>query len=390
MGDGINGMVPFEKMSKAAARRRRTYDITPRADFIQTEFGYFCMDAWKAQGKIEGEHHAWQFDTYTKEKFYLEDDGRYFLHGLNWLGAEFYPQFEDKVLEDLGDKEIVQDCYGRKVLVYKRSRSGYMPEYIDHPVKDLQSWEELCRWRMDPGTKQRYIDLDQRIPGAIEAAHQGVMIVQKLCGGFMYLRSLMGPEELLYMFYDDPELIHACMRQWLEMADAVVAYHQKFVTLDELFFAEDITYNMGPLISPDMIREFLFPYYMKLIDNTKKRQIDTSRRLYLQLDTDGNCASVIHLYQSIGFNVFSPFEVASGSDVVEIGKKFPDIVISGGIDKREFSKSKEALGDYLDKVLPAMKKRGGYIPTCDHGVPEEADFDSYVYYRKYCFDMNAR
>lgn len=200
---------------------------------------------------------------------------------------------------------------------------------------------------VNPHTEQRYKDLSQWIPDAIEAAHRGDMIVQKVCGGYMYLRSLIGPEELLYMFYDDPELIHVCMQKWPDVADAVLAYHQQYITLDEIYFGEDITYNMGPLISPDMIRE------------------------------------------SIGFNAFSPFEVASGSDVLEIGKKFPDIVMAGGIDKREFSKSREELEAYLDRVLPVMKKRGGYIPTCDHGVPAEADFDSYMYYRKRCHDMNT-
>ena len=204
----------------------------------------------------------------------------------------------------------------------------------------------------------------------------------------MYLRSLIGPEDLLYLFYDDPDLIHACMQKWLELADAITAYHQQYVTFDELFFGEDITYNRGPLISPEMIREFLFPYYEKLIDNVRKRQLDPNRKLYIHLDTDGNSESVIPLYQSIGFNVFSPFEVAAGSDVVEIGKRFPDIVMLGGIDKRELAKSKEELGKYLNGILPVMKKRGGYIPTCDHGVPEEANFDSYVYYRKRCFEMN--
>ena len=36
-----------------------------------------------------------------------------------------------------------------------------------------------------------------------------------------------------------------------------------------------------------------------------------------------------------------------------------------------------------------MKRRGGYIPTCDHGVPEEADFDTYIYYRKYCSESDV-
>ena len=31
----------------------------------------------------------------------------------------------------------------------------------------------------------------------------------------MYLRALIGPEDLLYMFYDEPEVIHAAMQGWL-------------------------------------------------------------------------------------------------------------------------------------------------------------------------------
>ena len=37
---------------------------------------------------------------------------------------------------------------------------------------------------------------------------------------------------------------------------------------------------------------------------------------------------------------------------------------------------------YLDRVLPAMRARGGYIPTCDHGVPEEVSFENYMHYRR--------
>ncbi|MCD6506190.1 hypothetical protein J7M22_06150 [Candidatus Poribacteria bacterium] len=34
----------------------------------------------------------------------------------------------------------------------------------------------------------------------------------------------------------------------------------------------------------------------------------------------------------------------------------------------------------VDEV--AMLKRGGYIPMCDHGVPDNVSFENYVYYRK--------
>ncbi len=101
-----------------------------------------------------------------------------------------------------------------------------------------------------------------------------MIISQNLVGGYMYLRSLIGPEQLLLMFYDQPGLIHACMQGWFNLADIVIAHHQRYVTLDEIFLAEDICYNAGSLISPRMIKEFLLPYYQQLIMNARSRQID--------------------------------------------------------------------------------------------------------------------
>ncbi|MBT9132160.1 MAG: Uroporphyrinogen decarboxylase [Firmicutes bacterium] len=177
------------------------------------------------------------------------------------------------------------------------------------------------------------------------------------------------------------------MKTWLRLADAVIRRHQEHVTIDELLLDEDICYNHGPLISPEMIREFLFPYYRQLVANIKARQIDRSRHLYIQVGTDGFVVPIIPLYQEIGMDVMSPFEVASGCDVVEIGRQFPNLVMTGGIDKRVLARSKKEIDRELERILPAMRRRGGYIPTCDHGVPEEVPYTNYLYYRKRCVEL---
>ena len=41
-----------------------------------------------------------------------------------------------------------------------------MPEYIDHPVKDRKTWEENVKWRLDPGTDERYSKLEQWMQAA--------------------------------------------------------------------------------------------------------------------------------------------------------------------------------------------------------------------------------
>jgi len=382
LNDGIYGMVPRELMCNSAKKLRDVYEIKPNAPIFQREFGFYSFDRWIREGFIDGEHDAWKYDVYIRNLFGFDESGNYELHELGWCEAAFSPEFEEKLIEDRGEHEVVQDTAGRHVLFFKNRRTGFMPDYIDHPVKDMASWEENCKWRLNPETSARYKNLDKTMKEAVANAKIGKIITQRVIGGYMYLRSLIGPEPLFYLFYDDPDLLHACMETWLNLTDAVIAKHQQYVTLDELYLAEDICYNCGPLISPDMMREFLFPYYQQLIKNIKSRQLDKNRHLYINIDTDGNSNPVIPVYKEIGMDILNPFEVASGCDVVKIGKEHPDIAMFGGVDKRILATTKEEIDRHLDYIMPTMKKRGGYIPTCDHGVPEEVSFENYMYFRK--------
>lgn len=365
-------------LSTGAKKLRDFYAKKPGAGIYQQEFGFYSLDRWKAEGHLSPDVAYPEL----RELFGFDPPGKYSLGNLGWCEAGFCPVFEERVIREDGDYEIVQDFAGRHVKYFKNRRSGFMPEYVDHPVKDRQTWEENCLWRMDPLSRSRLPGIEQSIREAEEAELRGEVICANLVGGYMYLRSLMGPEEVMYLLYDEPGLIHSCMKAWFRLADHVIAQFQERVTIDEFFIGEDICYNHGLLISGEMIREFLFPYYRQLLDNIRFRQLDKSRHLYFQLDTDGRSDAAIDLYRELGMDFLSPFEVASGCDVVRTGKEYPDLLISGGIDKRILADSPDAIDRELDRIMPAMKKRGGYIPTCDHGVPEEVSFANYTHYRK--------
>ncbi len=379
--DGITSLLPRELMCEPARRLRDTYARVPGERLIRREFGFYCLERWYEQGLDPSADLATEFS--------YDQGGSIGLGQLGWCEAAFVPAFEDKVIEDRGDHEVVQDYAGRHVLFFKGRRNGFMPEYLEHPVKDMRTWEENVRWRLNPASPERYADLDRRMAFAREQAGRGMMVTQGLIGGYMYLRSLIGPADLLYAFMDQPGLIHACMQQWFDLADAVIARHQEHVTIDELFFAEDICYNHGILISPAMMREFLFPHYRRLIANLRSRQLDPDRHLYIHIDTDGDARPAIPVYKEIGMNVMSPFEVASGCDVVEIGREHPDLTIFGGIDKRVLAQTEADIDRMVEYILPAMRERGGYIPTCDHGVPEEVSLSNYRHYRKRCIELGG-
>ena len=380
--DGVHAMVPREKMPEHVRKLRDTYAITPGAPLVRQEFWCYTHEQFYRQGLDRNADLA--------EVFQYDPPANLEMEHVGWCEAEFHPAFEEKVIEVRGDHELIQDTAGRSLLVFKGRRMGFMPEYVDHPVKDRKTWEENVKWRLDPRAPGRFDYLDQLRTEAVARAAEGYIICQRVIGGFMYLRSLFGPEGVLYALHDVPELVHDCMRTWLELADAVIRRHQRFVTLDEIYLAEDICYNHGPLCSPEMMKEFLFPYYRQLISNVKGRQIDRRRHLFVHVDTDGRAESVIPLYiEAIGMDAMDPFEVASGCDVVEIGRRFPELVMSGGIDKRVLAGTKEQIDRMLQRILPAMRARGGYIPTCDHSVPEEVSLENYTYYRRRCIELGG-
>ena len=384
IADGIYSLMPHERMVPLARQGRDVYAITPDAPLIRTEFWLMAttLAEWRTQGMPADVAHA--------KLFTLDGPTNHSLGGLGSCEAAFVPVFESKQIADRGDTEVVQDWAGRHVLYFKGRREGFMPEYLEHPVKDLQTWVENVKWRLDPKTPARWENLERDMAPAKSAAAQGFMITQNLIGGYMFLRSLLGPEELLYAFVDQPDLIHDCMQTWLELAEAVTTRHQQYVTFDEIFFAEDICYNHGALISPAMMQEFLFPYYQQLMTNVKRRQLDPYRHLYVQVDTDGDCRPVIPLYRdAIGMDAMSPFEVASGCDVVELGRQYPQLVMRGGLDKRVLTQSPADIDRMLERILPVMRRRGGYIPSLDHGVPSEVLYANYLHFRKRCVELGG-
>ncbi len=355
-------------------RMRATYDFAPVDHLHRQEFYIWsvALERWKGEGLPED----WQ----ARNLFNFDPQG-IFGTGVNlgWCEAPFLPYFEEKTISVDGEHEIIQDYAGRWMKVFVGRRHGFMPGYLKHPVSNMADWEVLAP-RLDPANPERWDGLPARVrENRATADATGGMVNQGLIGGYMYLRSLIGPEDLLYMFYDQPEVVHACMQGWLDLNDAALARVQVEIELDEIFFAEDICYNHGLLVSPDTVRAFLFPYYSQLLNNARARQ---PRFIHFHVDTDGDCRPAIPLYSELGLTRMSPFEVASGCDVVEIAKQFPRLVMHGGIDKRILAAGKDAIDDHLNYILPFMRDRGGFYPTCDHGVPDNVSFQDYLYYRQ--------
>ena len=145
----------YEDMSPSAKKIRDFYAITSDAPIYQKEFGFYVLEDWIQQGYLKPRDQVEDYDAYLRDVFGYDEPAVFDLFGLGWTSAGFFPEFEVKVLEDRGEHEVVQDSAGRSVLYFKGRRNGFMPEYLDHPVKDWKTWEENVKWRLDKNTPGR-------------------------------------------------------------------------------------------------------------------------------------------------------------------------------------------------------------------------------------------
>jgi uroporphyrinogen decarboxylase len=288
------------------------------------------------------------------------------------IGA--YPPFEAKTIEDHGNWYIWQEWDGslRKELKNRTS----LPTIIGGPVKDRESWEVYKAERLQPNLKERLPENWSQLVAEYKNRDYPLGLGQTH-GFFGTPRYLMGVEELLTKYYDDPEMMKDMNNYladfWIALFDGVL----REVDVDTVFIWEDMCYKGGPLISPAMFREFILPGYKKLTDFLKDYGVTL-----VQVDSDGDIWKLIPLWIEGGVTVLYPFEVAAGMDVVEVRKAFPKLAISGGIDKRALVEGRKAIDRELEYRVPSMLEQGGFIPTVDHMVSMDVSLENFKYYRE--------
>lgn len=54
----------------------------------------------------------------------------------------------------------------------------------------------------------------------------------------------------------------------------------------------------------------------------------------------------------------------------------------GGIDKRAIAKGGKVMEEEVMRVVPPLLEDGGFIPSCDHGVPSDVPWQNYVAYSR--------
>jgi uroporphyrinogen decarboxylase len=305
-------------------------------------------------------------------RFFELDDPVHFFPVNAWI----HPKFDLTTIRDLpGNRKVIRDEFGIEKVTSTDEDS--IPQFLRWPVESEADWEQFKDEKLNLRAEGRY---PQDIDSLVKQFQQSNLPLEMggwPIGFFGTVRYLMGEVKLLTGFYDHPDLIKKIINYitdfWIELFNPIL----NRVVPDYFRLWEDMCYKSGPLISPEMFREFMLPAYRKFTGFLKEKGVRS-----VIVDTDGNCWKLIPLFLEGGVTGIFPMEVTAGMDVVAVRKAYPQLQILGGIDKMALIKSKIDIDRELETKVPYMLQTGGYIPFVDHFVPPDVPLEHFSYYRK--------
>ena len=313
-------------------------------------------DEWRAQGASEEEVAltAFGFD-------YVRRTSVEVAHG-------YWPPLPEEVLEDDEEYRVVRDRMGRRMKLPKGKATIALP--LDFPVANESDWARV---------KPRYAFDERRFADgwadrARRARDDGALVVAAIAGGYDEIRELMGDEEACVSFYTQPDLIRDMLDTFRALNHEILSRIVAEVTVDQLSVHEDYAGKSGPLVGPNIMDEFIGPYYAAAWEEVARAEL-------FQLDSDGNITPIVDSLLASGVNSILPNEPAAGMDMVALRERYGDrLKLVGGIDKFAPRTSREAIDRELAyKLQPAMRE-GGVVFGLDHRIPNGTPIELYRSY----------
>jgi hypothetical protein len=348
-------------------RRLMHYQTVDRG--IHWDFGYLteAMDRWVAEG-LPAEVGGGDGDRMGRISAYFGKDPTH------WVPCHqgLHPGFPHEVLE-VRERTVVCRDYEGNIVEEIQEGEHTIPHIIENGLKTRDDWKRYKEMLNpdDPVRKQ----WDYAALG--ETLNKSDLPVSIGCGSFMgWIRNWVGAASLGYMLYDDPDLVSEMVNTLADLFCATLEPALKHIEVDLAWGWEDICFNNGPLVGPNLWRSIVADPMRRVMRLLRRHGVDV-----ILTDCDGNVQALAPLWLELGLNGMFPCEVAGGSDPVLLRRQLGrDALLFGGVNKRCLDSREDALAE-LKRLAPLVED-GGFIPFVDHRVPGYVSYDVYRYYER--------
>ena len=249
-------------------------------------------------------------------------------------------------------------------------RYEFPKSWLDHPEARLSTMEEYEKY---PWPSEEYFDYSD-IEKAANFLPDGMKVIASPQGGIYEEGWLtMGYENFMLDLYDNPALIQKVCDS---IGAALLKMFERFALYDHVggfWFSDDIAYTEGLILSSEMIRHYLFPWYEKFTAIAKR----SGKVIFFH--SDGDLTPLLDDFIAMGFHAIHPIE-PKAMDVVELKNRVRGkLALLGSVDL-DFPLSRgtpEDVTDYVRKRIRESAPGGGFAIGSSNSVTHYVPLDNY-------------
>lgn len=221
----------------------------------------------------------------------------------------------------------------------------------------LDRWEDFPRYSPPKKSAKRFFNAKQ-IREIRSNYPDHILMYGSHLGPFMAAYMAMGFERFFLRLLDDPKQVHSLIDDRTNWA---IAMYENAVQMgaEILIMGEDAAYKQGPMISPKMWDEFVYPYHKRIVDSIDRPMI---------FHSDGNILPVLPRVIEAGFIGYHSIEPAAGVDLGAVKQEYgKDLILIGNVDVRVLAgENLQAVRDEVDRCIVQGAPDGGFmIATCN-------------------------
>lgn len=290
-----------------------------------------------------------------------------------------------RLLKEEGGYIYEVDCWGRTVrhrpnAFFVETIGVAMPTGTDIDALHFDPPDMDCRYLRDTENSVVYASIAE-VNRALEHDKQRHCVFGKTGGPYLRSTYLRGESEFLMDMATDPNLARAIADA---MADHLTAIAKEQIRRWDLgstgiWICDDMAYNRGPMFSPRQFENVLLPAYRRMIKAYKE-----AGAKYVFFHSDGDIRSLVDMLVDAGIDGLDPLERRAHMNIVELRKRYPKLVLSGGMCNTHTLRNgtQEEIKAEAREIIDLGRDGGVIIGV--NAVNDDMPMDNYMIYHETC------
>ncbi len=242
---------------------------------------------------------------------------------------------------------------------------GAFPVHDDEHkvIKDITQWRKYISKPVLPTADQVWAPAIAAA-SKIDRNDQYVTVIAAP-GLFEMTHHLMGMEDALMAYYEEPEAMHELIDYLTEFELDLAKIYIDKLKPDALFHHDDWGSQISTFMSPEMFEEFFVPGYKKIIGFYKENGVEI-----VVHHSDSFAATLVPSMIEMGIDIWQG--VMKTNNIPELIKQYGDkIALMGGLHSGEIDFPEWTVENAAKHVEEACKTYGkrSFIPCLTSGLP---------------------